>query len=59
MCFSNYLKIQCLAKSVASFAVQSAFDFSFKSAHHCSLPISAVHAEINIIRNMDAPSGDN
>src|SRR3546814_3539762 len=35
---------QCLAKSVASFAVQSPFGFSFISAHHSSLPTSGEQA---------------
>ncbi len=32
--------MQCLAKSLACVAVQSALDPSFISAHHFSLPIS-------------------
>src|SRR3546814_18029722 len=35
---------QCLAKAVASFAVQSPFGFSFISAHHSSLPTSGEQA---------------
>jgi hypothetical protein len=43
-------RIQCLAKSAASFADQSPFGFSFKSSHHASLPTS-VHA-VNVIAKM-------
>lgn len=38
-----YLRRQCLAKSVASLAVQSPFAFSFMLAHHLSLPTSGAH----------------
>ena len=44
--FSSDLKIQCLAKSLSSFAVKSPLGFSFRSAHHCSLPTSAEHPDI-------------
>lgn len=36
--------MQCLVKSAASLAVQSALSFSFKSVHHSSLPTSGDHA---------------
>ncbi len=43
--FYPYFKMQCLAKSATSLAVQSALDFSFIFTHHSSLPISGAHAE--------------
>jgi len=50
---------QCLAKSLASVAVQSPLDLSFRLSHHALLPISGEHAsrtKTNTIKVVFMPS---
>lgn len=40
-----YFRMQCFAKSTASFADQSPFGLAFRLAHHLSLPTSGAQAD--------------